>query len=171
MRLQRNTTMGDTISMAGLLLAAAMALPASAGVQAVNGAPDPGLRIGDPSAGVRVTHVCVDTASSPAWVLSYGLTDGSAPCARADLRKLSLAQYTGAAFRGEMQAWMKHQAYPDMDVLAQIAEFIAQMPGAPIGLTWDGGMAITANDYDAAEKRHAQYLADPERFARENWQR
>ena len=36
---------------------------------------------------------------------------------------------------------------------------------------WLGGMAITANDYSAAERRLAAYRADPQGYAAKYWRR
>ena len=154
-----------------LAVALAALLPAPSLAQVVHGAPDPGVRIGMPRPGAAVTHVCVDATSHPAWMLFYGLTDAARPCARRDLEKLPLAQFRGAAMRDRLRGWMKHESYAasGVDVIDQIVAFVRQSPGAPIGLTFDGGMAVTFGDYDAAEKRHAAWRSDPAGYARANW--
>ena len=54
----------------GLMLAVGLAWAQHG--QVVQGAPDPGIRLGK-SAGGAPTHVCIDSTSSPAWTLMYRL--------------------------------------------------------------------------------------------------
>lgn len=55
--------------------------------------------------------------------------------------------------------------YSDSKVAEGITEFLRRYPGVPIGLTWNGGISFTANDYEHAKRTHSQYLADPAEYA------
>lgn len=144
----------------GLMLAAGLAWAQSG--QVVQGAPDPGIRLGK-SAGGAPTHVCIDFTSSPAWTLMYATAD--AGCAKKDMERVTVKDFASPATHQRLRKRVLRDAMAGsgQDALKQIGAFMLQMPGAPIGLTWDGGMAITAGDYDAAEKRHAVYLKETKR--------
>jgi hypothetical protein len=57
--------------------------------------------------------------------------------------------------------------YPDIDLRAALLELLIRFPGKPIGITWNGGIAITANDYREAETRLSRFREDPARHERE----
>lgn len=40
-----------------------------------------------------------------------------------------------------------------LTLVDELVSILRQSPGTPIGLTWDGGLAITYHDYQAAKKR------------------
>jgi hypothetical protein len=44
--------------------------------------------------------------------------------------------------------------YPDSQVTEGIIELIKRFPGSPIGLTWNGGVAITYKDYQHAKETY-----------------
>lgn len=147
------------------LVAGAMACTGAAwaqGGQVVQGAPDPGIRLGKPAGGAP-THVCIDTTSSPAWTLMYATADTG--CAKKDMERVTVKDFASPALRQRLRTRVLRDAMAGsgQDALKQIGAFVLQMPGAPIGLTWDGGMAITHTDYMAAEKRHAAYLKETKR--------
>lgn len=51
--------------------------------------------------------------------------------------------------------------YPEVDVAQGITLFLKEFPGAPIAVTWNGGVAFTNNDYTYAEKIYDEYLKNP----------
>lgn len=139
---------------ASLLLSLVGALVASTSVEAreiIQGTTDPGIRLG--SAVGPPTQVCIDTTSSLAWTLLYSTRDPD--CADAAMRQVRLADFPTATTRQMLSSRVTRQTFPDHDVLGEIRAYLMRFPRQPVGLTWDGGMAITAGDYAAAERRHA----------------
>jgi hypothetical protein len=53
--------------------------------------------------------------------------------------------------------------YADCDVPRRLAQMLGRRSaaGAPLGVTWNGGVALTYNDYERAKALHAAWLADP----------
>lgn len=64
-----------------------------------------------------------------------------------------------------LHARIIHDEYAQSGVETLVREFLEQVPGAPLALTWNGGVAFTAADFRAAEQRYQQYLADPSAYA------
>lgn len=133
--------------------------------------PKQSLRIGRSDAntqGNAVTAICVDQAQ-PAWTLIYGVLpqDKARPCARGDMKRVKQGDFP--ALQRRLRDGLLHEVQPESDVAARVMALARQQPGMPIGLTWDGGMAITATDYRAAEKRLAAYRADPQGYAAMYW--
>jgi hypothetical protein len=56
--------------------------------------------------------------------------------------------------------------YPESRAVAGIVELVRKFPGTPIGLTWNGGIAITRNDYRHSEKTYSLYKLDPAGYDR-----
>ncbi len=54
--------------------------------------------------------------------------------------------------------------YEDSQVVKGITELIQKHPGGPFGLTWNGGVAITFNDYQHTEKIYQQYQDNPDEY-------
>jgi hypothetical protein len=69
------------------------------------------------------------------------------------------------AFRADPQGHLAgrilHNDYPDADTIAGLLELVRRFPGTPIGLTWNGGIAFTRNDYRHAEQTYQQYQQNP----------
>ena len=131
------------------------------------------LRLGCSDAnaqGNAVVAICVDRAQ-PAWTLLYGVLpqDDGRPCARADMERVKQRDFP--ALQRRLHNGLLHEEQPEAGVAARVVELARQQPGMPVGLTWDGGMAITANDYSAAERRLAAYRADPQGYAAKYWRR
>lgn len=129
------------------------------------------LRIGRMDENVQgnlVAAICVDQ-EQPAWTLVYGVLpqDAARPCARKDMKKIEAREF--GELQRNLRAWLLHEVQPEADVVARVLALARQQPGMPVGLTWDGGMAITANDYTAAERRLAAYRADPQGYAAKHW--
>jgi hypothetical protein len=59
---------------------------------------------------------------------------------------------------------MLRDDYPDTDSVAGLVCLLATQPGAPWGLTWNGGIALTYNDYQHARKTYETYTNDPEAY-------
>ena len=112
--------------------------------------------------------ICVDQLQ-PAWTLIYGVParDSNAPCARRGMHRVPNADIN--ALPARLRSWMRHEVQPAADVATRAVALARQQPGLPVGLTWDGGMAITASDYRAAEQRLRAYEADPQGYAMRYW--
>jgi hypothetical protein len=54
--------------------------------------------------------------------------------------------------------------YEDSQVAEGIAELIQMYPMTPFGLTWNGGIAFTSNDYEHTKEIYQQYLTDPDKY-------
>jgi hypothetical protein len=61
---------------------------------------------------------------------------------------------------------MVNNEYPQFQVAKGIVELLKQFPGTPVGLTWNGGIAFTYNDYQYAKKLYQQYQANPDEYKR-----
>ncbi|QTD44181.1 hypothetical protein [Ottowia testudinis] len=145
------------------LLAATGAALAQGG-QVIQGAPDSGIRLGK-SVGQKPTHVCIDFTSHAAWSLFYSTADTT--CAKPGMERIALAEFASPAIRGKLRQRVLMDAFAGYDVPAQINGYLKLVPGGPIALTWDGGMAIQATDYSDAEKRHAVYIKDPAAYEKQ----
>ena len=73
------------------------------------------------------------------------------------------------ALPARLRGWLRHEVQPAADVATRVVVLARQRPGSPVGLTWDGGMAITANDYKAAEQRLRAYESNPQAYALRYW--
>lgn len=129
------------------------------------------LRIGRMDENVQenlVAAICVDQGQ-PAWTLIYGVLpqDAARPCARKEMKKIEAREFP--ELQRSLRGWLLHEFQPEADVIARVFALARQQPGMPVGLTWDGGMAITANDYTAAERRLVAYRADPRGYAAKHW--
>lgn len=82
--------------------------------------------------------------------------------------KASLVSW--AAFTQNPDAHIKGRIvkdeYPGFRVPAGIVELLRKYPGNPIGLTWNGGVAITQNDYNYAMRLYENYKANPAAYER-----
>jgi hypothetical protein len=56
--------------------------------------------------------------------------------------------------------------YPGSGVRAGLVELLERYHGTPFGLTWNGGIAFTFQDYQYAKKTHELYVADPSALGR-----
>jgi hypothetical protein len=129
----------------------------------------------DISAGVAdarpptVAAICVEH-TQPAWILLYGmpLSGGATACAWPDMERVGVRELPG--LRRRLQTWLIHEEQPESRVIERVLALVDGQPGMPVGLTWDGSMAFTANDYTAAERRLTAYRADPHGYAAEHWQ-
>jgi len=56
--------------------------------------------------------------------------------------------------------------YPQSRTVEGVVALLRKYPGTPVGLAWNGGIAITYNDYQYAKRSYAQYKADPAAYKR-----
>lgn len=112
-------------------------------------------------------YVVIDT-SRPAYTVYIGIPADRYEAVRS---RLELAQSASV----QMLPWETFSAnpdrfvaariqrndYPDQKTVPGILELLHRYPGSPVGLTWNGGIAITCNDYHYAEQTYQRYQADP----------
>lgn len=118
-------------------------------------------------------HVLLDR-SNRAYVVVLGLPQ--------DTPKEQLAKVREAADEGvELIEWetfkpqahavlterIRHDFYGMKLLLGDFLYGIQNRAGVPFGLTWNGGIAMTANDYRHAEQTLQEYEADPETYAKQ----
>lgn len=133
--------------------------------------PQQALRIGRSDAnaqGHAVVAICLDQAQ-PAWTLLYAVLpqDAGRPCAHPDMQRVLRRDFP--ALERRLRAWLVYEVQPEAGVASRVLALARQQPGMPVGLTWDGGMAVTAGDYTAAERRLETYRADPAGYAARYW--
>lgn len=59
---------------------------------------------------------------------------------------------------------IRRNDYPDVDVANGLARLLERYDGTPFGLTWNGGLAVTANDYRHSARTYAAFLGDANSF-------
>ena len=52
--------------------------------------------------------------------------------------------------------------YPDSRVAEGLRELLSRYAGIPFGVTWNGGIAFTFQDYEYAKRTYELHMADPE---------
>ena len=158
--------------LACLVLSCLCASESSAQQQVVESPlPPQSVRIGRGDAnpqGHAATHLCVDW-SQQAWLLVYAVLpqDLHRSCAKADMERVPRAR--ADALEAKLHCWIVHESQPAAKVAQRVVALALQQPGMPVGLTWDGGMAVTANDYAHAERRLQAYRDDPQGYAMKYW--
>jgi hypothetical protein len=63
-----------------------------------------------------------------------------------------------------VQAHIRRNDYPGVDVTTGLARLMEHLQGAPFGLTWNGGLAITGNDFRHSARSYMAFVADPSSF-------
>lgn len=126
---------------------------------------------GDVAAGIqsRAAFVLVEQRE-PAFTVFAGIPSGldkakleeiKAKVARDDkVSMLTWKQFTEKV-KDYARAVIKRNDYPKFSVVHGLVCLVGTAPGAPWGLTWNGGIALTYNDYQYARRRYASYQADP----------
>ena len=63
------------------------------------------------------------------------------------------------------QATVIKNDYPDFSVVDGLVCLLGRAPGAPWALTWNGGIALTNNDYQYAREGYRIYKSNPEAYS------
>ena len=63
------------------------------------------------------------------------------------------------------QSVMKTNDYTNYQVIKGLMCLVWKQPGGPWGLTWNGGIALTFNDYRYAKQRYESYTANPDSYS------
>jgi hypothetical protein len=129
------------------------------------GAP-PGQGSGDP---VDPMLVLVDR-SEAAYTVYMAVEEGKPAAELAQLRS-RVAQSKDAElvrwadFRTERQKYVDSRIvvddYPDSNVRKGILELLRRYASTPFGLTWNGGIAVTFNDYQYTKRSYEARRSDP----------
>lgn len=61
----------------------------------------------------------------------------------------------------ELKRTIRRVDYPDYPLEKALLRFLEANPGAPLGVTWNGGTALTRMDYSRARKGYEASLRDP----------
>jgi hypothetical protein len=121
------------------------------------------------------SHVAVD-ASKPHVTTFIGI---SKTLPEADFQKFKegLAQVNGAymvtweEFKSDPAKHVRPRIlrndYAEIDVINGLVSLIERYDRAPFGLTWNGGLALTGNDYQYTARSHKSFSNDPNSFSRE----
>jgi hypothetical protein len=62
---------------------------------------------------------------------------------------------------------IKRNDYAEVDIGRGMTLLIERYNGTPFGLTWNGGLAITGNDYLYSSRSYKAFTNDPGSFSRE----
>jgi hypothetical protein len=54
--------------------------------------------------------------------------------------------------------------YANSRAIDGIVELVRKFPGTPFGITWNGGIAFTRNDYQYAKRQFSVYSKSPEEY-------
>lgn len=65
-----------------------------------------------------------------------------------------------------VEARIKKNEYPELIIKDGFVAFFEKLEGVPLGLTWNGGIALTYNDYVHAKRTYQVYLKNPDSLAR-----
>ena len=65
-----------------------------------------------------------------------------------------------------VKAHIKKNDYEGIQVARGMVKLIEKYCRTPFGLTWNGGVAITYNDYQHAKKTYQRYLTNPGEYER-----
>lgn len=59
-----------------------------------------------------------------------------------------------------VQQFIRRNDYPEVDVVNGMTRLIERYAGTEFGLTWNGGLAVTQNDYKHASQTYRLFLKD-----------
>jgi len=138
--------------------------------------PDPfwlgsfGLRLAARSAAGPADYVAV-IASEPAYTVFHAFPASKRAEVEATYATAKDVRiYDWGAFERDaprlVKARVLRDEYPNAQVSDGILALLRQYPGNPFGVTWNGGVAITANDYDHAEWGYETYRQSPAEYDR-----
>jgi hypothetical protein len=136
----------------------------------LDGRPEAGTplrqRSGDP---VDPMLVIVDR-SEPAYTVYVAVEEGT-PAEELGQLRSRVAQskdaelVTWTDFRTDRRKYIDSRIlvddYPDSKVAKGILELLRRYASTPFGLTWNGGIAVTFNDYQHAKRSYEAHLSDP----------
>jgi hypothetical protein len=113
---------------------------------------------------VAIIEVLIDR-SEPAYTVLYGISGNLQPAQREKIlheaKKEGRELVLWPAFRQNSEArftsYLIKNEYPEIEVAKGMMQLLKTHPGTPLGLTWNGGIAFTSNDYQYAKKTYKNY--------------
>lgn len=76
---------------------------------------------------------------------------------------VSWDQFTASVDRYVQSAVLIND-YPNFQIVNGLICLLERTPGTPWGLTWNGGIALTRNDYEHAKRQYNSYKANPDEY-------
>ena len=64
-------------------------------------------------------------------------------------------------------AGQKRNDYPGIELTQGVLDLLQAYPSTPIGVTWNGGLAFTYNDYQHAKRMLEKFQQDPAAYEAE----
>jgi hypothetical protein len=122
----------------------------------------------------KADYVIIDE-SEPAFLVITGVEQGTAEEEIQEIREradnesaLSLLTWEEFApsANGIAESFVRVFEYSEFRVVDGLVCLVGTQPGAPWGLTWNGGIALTMMDYNHVRQRFEQYLESPGRLRR-----
>ncbi|MBI5811028.1 MAG: hypothetical protein HZB21_07575 [Deltaproteobacteria bacterium] len=65
-----------------------------------------------------------------------------------------------------ISSYIEKNEYEGFNIDEGVIKLLMKFPAFPIGVTWNGGIAFTYNDYEYAKTTYQQYKADSEKYER-----
>ena len=117
---------------------------------------------------IAASDIVLIDMSDPAYTVYAGLPAENAENVRAKIANQPAKLVTFkelADDRGALiGAQIKIDDYPNSRAVDGIVELVKKYPGTPFGITWNGGIAFTRNDYTFAKRQYAAYNKNPEEY-------
>jgi hypothetical protein len=124
--------------------------------------------------GAEPTHVVIDPSDQ--HTTTFVGIPKALPAEQFQKLKESLAERKGAylvtwqEFSADpprhVRPFVRRNDYPEVDVVGGLTQLLGRYDGTSFGLTWNGGLAVTLNDYRYSGRTYAAYLQDPNSFKR-----
>jgi hypothetical protein len=128
------------------------------------------LGVGSAAHSAEPSHVVIDPSDQ--HTTTFVGVPKTLPEKEFDALKQSLAQRKGAymltwqEFKLEsekhVRSHIRRNDYPDVDIVDGVTRLLERYDGSPFGLTWNGGIAVTQNDYTHSAREYRVFL-DPRR--------
>lgn len=119
---------------------------------------------------VAASDIVLIDQSDPAYTVYAGLPGERADDVRAKIADKPAKLVTFKEFsdrRAELVgAQVVLDEYPNSRTVDGIIELVKKYPGTPFGITWNGGIAFTRNDYAFAKSQFSAYSKEPAEYRR-----
>jgi hypothetical protein len=86
-----------------------------------------------------------------------------------DVNIISLEEFTNRAHEF-IELRIIRNEYEGSQIGQVVVNYLHKHTGSPIGVTWNGGIAITNNDVEYAKSMYQQYISNPEDYERKKIQ-
>lgn len=126
--------------------------------------------IGSALSALAASDIVLIDQSNPAYTVYAGLPSEKRDDVRAKIANQPAQLVTFKEFserRAELiGALVVVDEYPNSKAIDGIVELVKKHPGTPFGITWNGGIAFTRNDYTFTKNQFAAYKKAPEDYRR-----